>query len=157
MAEGKHTLVKEKTVGDTAVDGLLAGIMAGIVAAVFLLVAGLISGQMPGSVLARFDPTLEGSTLMGGLMHLAISAVYGALFAVLVRPLGRRWPRVSNLGWLLGAFYGLVLMFLAKALFITGLNSGLREFTTFNFAAFHIIYGIVLGFIVSRANRAIDM
>ncbi len=148
MTDGNKAMIREKTAGDVAVDGILAGVGAGVVSAVFLLVAGLVAGEGPGIVLARFDPALKGSALSGTLLHLGISAVYGALFATLYRPVVRRWPHALRLGWLLGLAYGFILLLLAEGTLQSGLNSGLMDVPAVQFAVFHLLYGLVLGFIL---------
>jgi hypothetical protein len=67
--------------GDTAVDGLLAGVGAGALMAAFLLAAAGMAGQDWQSVLRQFDPGLTPAPLTGLVTHLAVSGVYGILFA----------------------------------------------------------------------------
>ena len=80
-----------RTAGDAAVDGLLAGAAAGVAMATYLVVIGLVAGEEPTVVLARFDPSGAGAAapLIGGVMHLAVSAVYGLLFGLIYRLTGR--------------------------------------------------------------------
>ena len=154
MAESNKVLAKENTAGDAAVEGLLAGLVAGLVSAVVLIIFGLFTGESPGTVLGRFDATLAGNPLIGGFMHLATSAVYGIVFAVFLRLIGRRWGGAHRLAWLLGLVYGLVLLLVAETLVLTGFETRLNEFSTLAFTAFHIAYGLTLGIALERSNQA---
>ena len=153
MAERNGVLVKENTAGDAAVDGLLAGLVAGLISALLLILIGLISGDSPGTVLGRFDPSLAGSPIVGGLLHLATSAVYGMMFALLFRLIGRRWSNAHRLAWLLGLVYGLLLLVIAEVVVLSGFETMLGEFSAGAFAAFHIAYGLTLGIALERSNR----
>src|SRR5439155_8205458 len=86
--------------GDAAVDGLISGVAAGLLMAIFLLAAGWIGGRGLADVLRQFDPGPVPAPLTGAITHLAVSGVYGILFASLWRPLKRAWARLP--AWLLG-------------------------------------------------------
>jgi hypothetical protein len=131
--------------GDTAVDGLLAGVGGGVVMALYLGLAGLWLGEGFVVMLGRFDPGLAGSPFVGGLAHLAMSAIYGILFALSWRLLLHRWlGRVSL--WLTGLAYGLILFLAATAVGLPLSDSPLREIPALHFAAAHVIYGAALGY-----------
>ena len=153
MAERNGVLVKENTAGDTAVDGVLAGLVAGLISALLLILIGLISGDSPGTVLGRFDPSLAGNPLIGGLLHLATSAVYGMMFALLFRLIGRRWSGANRLVWLLGLLYGLLLLVIAEVVILSGFETMIGDFSAGAFAAFHIVYGLTLGIALERFDR----
>ena len=110
-----------RTAGDAAVDGLLAGAAAGIAMAAYLVVIGLVAGEGPAVVLARFDPSGAGaaSPLIGALMHLAVSAVYGLLFGLIYRLIGRGRLAGRAAGALMGLVYGLALLLVAQGLALT--------------------------------------
>ena len=97
---------KHKTMGDTAVDGLLAGILAGLGMAAYLVLAGLLTGVAPAVMLGRFDPRQAGNWLTGSVAHLAMSGVYGIIFALLFWGLVRLRPSLARWGWLLGLALG---------------------------------------------------
>ncbi|MEK7277035.1 MAG: hypothetical protein AAB427_06780 [Chloroflexota bacterium] len=150
MTDNKPLAAKKTTMGDAAVDGLIAGIGAGVVMAAVLVVAGLLTGDGPGVVLGRFDPGTAASPVTGGLMHLAVSGVYGALFG-----LGRRlisgWQPVSRLpGWLIGLAYGLGLWAVAQASLLSGAESPLQEVPALYFALAHAVFGLTLGLAMTR-------
>lgn len=141
---------RRQTAGDAAVDGLLAGAAAGIAMAAYLVVAGLLAGEGPAFVLARFDPARQGSPLLGAVIHLAVSAVYGLLFGLIYRLIGRGRLSGRTAGALIGLVYGLVLLLLAQGLTLTGAGTTLREIPVAQFAIAHLIYGLVLGWLVAR-------
>ena len=153
MAEIKRTSVKEITAGDAAVEGVISGLVAGLISALLLVVFGLISGDSPGIVLARFDASLTGNPLLGGIMHLATSAVYGIVFAVFYRLISRRWNGAHRLAWLLGLVYGLLLLVVVEVVVLSGFETRLDEFSTVAIVAFHIVYGLTLGIVLERSNN----
>ena len=81
----------------------------------------------------------------GALSHLAVSSIYGALFGVLSLPLGKRVPL-----WLAGVAYGLVLYVIARVAILPGTGSPLLEIPSLIFAAAHLFYGGVLGWLQGR-------
>jgi hypothetical protein len=139
------------TAGDAAVDGLLAGAAAGIVMAAYLVVIGLLAGEGPASVLTRFDPARQGSPVIGAMIHLAVSAVYGLLFGVIYRLVGRGRLSGRAAGALIGLVYGLALLLLAQGLTFIGAGTMLREISAVHFVIAHLIYGFVLGWLVARS------
>jgi hypothetical protein len=146
MSQTKNLIAKDSTIGDSAVDGLLAGLGAGIVMAIYLVAAGAIGGDSPAAVLSRFDPG-DAAPVTGALMHLAVGSVCGMVFGV-----GYRYLRQSRLpSWLLGAIYGLALLLLAEAVILPGANSPLRAIPVWSFGAAHMLYGATLGLLVGRA------
>ena len=153
MDESNRVLVKEDTAGDAAVEGVLAGVVAGLISVWLLILIGLIAGDSPGTILGRFDPSLAGNPLIGGLLHLATSAVYGMIFAVFFRLIGRRWSGAHRFAWLLGLLYGLLLLVIAEVVILSGFETMLSEFSTGALIAFHIVYGLTLGFALERSNR----
>ena len=83
MSDTAQRVIRKKSGGDTAVDGLLAGILAGLGMAAYLILSGLLSGTSPAIILGRFDPTMDGGWLVGSAAHLAVSGIYGVGFALL--------------------------------------------------------------------------
>ncbi|MCB8985933.1 MAG: hypothetical protein H6659_19045 [Ardenticatenaceae bacterium] len=137
---------RERTWGDTAVDGLLAGLVGGLVMGLFLAVASWLNGGLPLAVLGYFDPAQAGGWLTGLLAHLAVSAIYGAGLALLLR--GVRWirPSLTKLAWLWGAAYGLLLWGLAAGVVLTAVDSSLLKIPTWEFGLAHLLYGLVVGY-----------
>jgi hypothetical protein len=142
---------RRQTAGDAAVDGLLAGAAAGVAMAAYLVVAGLLAGEGAASVLARFDPARQGSPLMGAVVHLAVSAVYGLLFGVIYRLIGRGRLAGRPAGIALGLVYGLALLLVAQGLAAIDAGLALREIPVGQFAIAHLVYGLILGWLVARS------
>jgi hypothetical protein len=131
---------------ETAIDGLGYGFLAGLVMMVVLFGFGLFQGSSPAEVLDRFAPPLaERGTLTAGLAHLAVSAVYGAIFGLLWSQLAtRRLP-----GWLVGLAYGLVLLLVARFLQVSMPDEALNlPFVQLLVA--HLVYGGSLGGLFGR-------
>lgn len=150
MRDSRQVSEKRRTFGDAAVDGLLAGGAAGLLMAVYLWLAGLALGYSAGTLFSRFDPGQTPSPVTGGLIHLAVSGVYGVLYG-----LGRRltavWPGLRQVpGWLLGAAYGLVLLALAWTVVLPGTGSTVRELPLIHLAVAHLLYGLALGALARR-------
>jgi hypothetical protein len=151
--DSSYTERHNKTAGDVAVDGLLAGLLAGAVMGVFLVVADWLAGISPADTLSRFDPAAQSSPLVGGLLHLALSGLYGVVFALLFRVLVKRRPVVVRWAWLVGAGYGMVLWLAAQAVLLTGLNASLGTVPTALFALAHVLYGAMLGLSLARVEH----
>lgn len=146
---------QRRATGDVVVDGLLSGLPAGAAMGVFLVVMGLVGGVGPGKMLGRFDPTGQGSPLTGLLIHLAVSGLYGVGLAVLVHILGGRWANWRRYGWLLGAAYGLLVWVVAQFVLLPRLGIALADdISPAQFIPAHLIYGIMLGYILGRHQSA---
>lgn len=141
---------RKKSIGDVAVDGLLAGMAAGVVMAVWLVLVGLVEGEGPAAMLGRFDPGAGGSPLIGALMHLAVAGFYGVGLALILRLLAGRGIATVRAVWLLGAAYGLILWLAARLVVLPGLNQALGDIAALNFLAAHVLYGMALGFLLGR-------
>ena len=150
MADAAQRALRNKKVGDMAVDGLLAGILGGLAMAVYLVLSSFLNGASPAVTLGRFDPSLQGVWLPGVLAHLAVSAVYGVIFALLFALPIRRWPALRRFGWLVGLAYGLILMALAQGVLLPATGSPLLQMGAIHLALAHALYGVVLGYEVSR-------
>ena len=150
-----HTLHRTQSGwGDAAVDGLLSGVAAGLLMAGFLTSAGLIGGQSWEGVLRQFDPGAMPAPLAGAVTHLAVSGVYGILFASLWRPLTRLWGRLP--GWLAGLVFGCLLWLLAATVTAARAASGaqwLQAIPPAQLAIAHLLFGLALGWLVSRRQN----
>ena len=153
MAEIKSTAKTSISYGDTAVDGLLGGALGGGLMAIYLIIAGLIGGDGVGVIMARFAPPGNSSPLVGTVAHLAVSAIYGVIFALALAIIGRLWPQTSKLSWILGAIYGLTLWLVAEFIVLPAVDSPLQMIQPVHFALAHLVYGLTLGLIVGRSNR----
>jgi hypothetical protein len=144
MNKERSFSTKENTSGDAIVNGLYAGLLAGMVMLVYLVVTGLIMGHPPLVVLGLFAPGKADSPLLGGLMHLAVSGVYGSLYGLIRHAIPVRL-RVGLPGWLSGALFGFLLFVMAELFLLPGTGSPLLAIPAANFALAHIIFGVVLG------------
>lgn len=145
--------VRDKTASDALIDGLLAGIGAGAAMVLLLLLTGLLGGGEAASIgiiLSRFDPLGAGNPMTGLFTHIAVSAIYGLLFGLILLILARLWAPVRRLGWLVGLVYGLVLYGIARGAFSAGVDSGLAQFPTTILLSAHVLYGLVLGLLTGR-------
>lgn len=136
---------KNSRTGDAAVDGLLAGLGAGVVMAIYLLITGMIGGEAMGTIMGRFAPGRETAPLTGLLAHLAVSAIYGALFGVLSLPFRNRIPV-----WVMGLLFGLSLFLIAWYALLPGTGSSLLNISPANFGIAHLLYGGALGWQLNR-------
>jgi hypothetical protein len=144
MGESNSILVRKSTASDAAIDGLFAGLIAGIFMILVIILGGLLAGEPPAEVLGRFSTGQAATPLAGGLLHLAVSGIYGVVFSLLVHwmPLGLR-KRLP--GWLVGLVYGALLLGLAVGVLLPGLRSPLAELPLWVLALGHGAYGLVLG------------
>ncbi len=150
MSDAAERAIREKKGGDTAVDGLIAGILAGLGMAAYLIVSGLLSGISPADMLGLFDPGMVGHWLTGTVAHLAVSGVYGVVFALLFSLMVRIRRPLLHFGWLIGLVYGLLLLALARGVLLPMAGSPLLQISTANLLIAHVIFGLMLGFEVNR-------
>lgn len=144
--------INEMKAGDAAVDGLLGGILAGLVMAIALLLLGLVSGESMLEILKRFDPSSTGTPLVGALLHLAISGIYGIVYGILCWMFIRRWLASRSL-WvniLAGGIYGLGLWLIAQVAVLPLSGSALSGFPAWQFFLAHLLFGGVLGWSIWR-------
>jgi hypothetical protein len=154
MAGSRSMEKTTRSIGDSAVDGLFSGAVAGILMAVYLVIAGLLKGEDPGTVLGRFTPSGDGSPLLGAAAHLAVSAVYGAIFALILGQIGRLRPSLLRFSWLLGAAYGISLWLAAEFIILPAAGSPLHLIPPIHFALSHLVFGLTLGVAIGWVNRS---
>lgn len=146
----ESTVAETVTSAETGVNNWLgaagAGILAGVVMAVPMAV------MMPGA-LETAIPALYGmdGALAGVSAHLAHSAVFGVVFAALVR-FGGRWTdtddRIRMAG--IGVAYGVVLWLIAASVVMpawlgaVGIDATVPTFDITSMVA-HALFGVVLG------------
>jgi len=148
MQNTKQLTHEKIRAGDAAVDGLISGIVAGAVMALYLVIAGWLLGTDAGTMLARFDPGEATSPLRGALMHLAVSGVYGIVYALIATRLWRvRWP-----GALKGIAYAAILFVVTEGLLLPRTQSPLLAIPWTHFAIAHLLYGATLGVLNARKS-----
>ncbi|MCB0034158.1 MAG: hypothetical protein KDE51_09070 [Anaerolineales bacterium] len=145
-----YTNTNPTTIGDTAVDGLLAGIGGGLLMMLFLIIATSFLSETPLTLLAKFDPSNGNSWLQGLLSHLAVSTIYGLLYAVGLVMLSFVWPAVKRLGWAIGLLFGLCLGLIGRGWLLPLTDSALLEIPAVLFMTAHLLYGLVLGILIMR-------
>lgn len=151
MAETRTFKRDETTIGDAAVDGLLAGAGAGLVMLAYLIVVGLTHGRALVGVLGDFDLGDGGTALTGVLTHLAVAAVYGVVYGLGARIVPRRW-RKRRVAWITGLLYGLLLLLLAQTLFLSNGGVSLSQVPLSHLVIAHLIYGLGLGILIHRTG-----
>jgi hypothetical protein len=164
MADGmKNTQLigQRETAGDGVVDGLFAGAGAGLAMVAYLIAVALAGGGTPGTALGRFAPGTDADPLVGAVAHLAVSAVYGAFFGLLVSLAPASWRldrlgtrRARMLGTAIGLVYGLMLVMLATTILLPRTGSALAELDTGHLVIAHAAYGLVLGWLMLGRNVA---
>ncbi len=137
-------------ISDFVIDGLLAGLGAGFVMGVYLLVTGLFLGFGIVETLDLFTVVGPSSPFVGGFSHLAVSGIYGAFFGVLYPFFVRR---LSVPSWAAGLGFGVLLFLIGNYALVPGTGSRLVEISPLNFGIAHLLYGLVLGWLVGRPSR----
>jgi hypothetical protein len=138
--------------------GALAGLAGGVAMA---LVAALLAASMGQDIwheskriaaivygpAALAAPGFDlGPVLVGSLIHLVVSALLGALFAIITR----RWLHLtSDFGTpvLAGLIYGLMIWMVAYFVALPVLNPALLDVYAPAFIIQHVAYGIVTGLV----------
>jgi hypothetical protein len=147
MREASSYPGQDSAVGDAAVEGLFGGMIAGIAMVVYLLLAGLTFGAGPLVILSHFGGSGGSTPLVGLLLHLGVSGVYGIVFA-LIRQLTAQCRGFRPTLWLvgvLGGAYGLVLWLLAQSILLPATSSSLMAIPGGHLLVAHLIFGIFLG------------
>jgi hypothetical protein len=145
----QQTVTAPVTLGEAAVDGLLGGIGAGLLMAAYLIVAGLAYGDGILITLGRFDPAASASPVIGALAHLGLAGIYGALFGIARKLVGRAMGGVLARG-AAGAVYGLGLYAFAAGVLLPAWGSLLQEVPGAHFAVAHLLFGVTLGLLSGR-------
>ena len=155
MAKLSKDFRKEIKFSEVAVEGLFAGLLAGLAMAAWMAVSALIRSETLGDLFSRFNPTQTASPLMGLLLHLAASSVYGILFG-LVWYLAST-PHHTDLSGrqavVLGAGYGVLLFLLGWYLLLPASASPLRQLPFWQFGLAHLIYGAIMGWLIRHSIR----
>jgi hypothetical protein len=147
------TTTHKLSIGDAAVDGLFRGVLAGVGMAAYLMLALAPQGGNPASVLSLFGPSGGTNPTLGTVTHLAVSAIYGALFGALWQKLARRFnrPMLAVIG---GLVYSGLLFILAESVLLNAAQSPLASIPALQFGIGHVVYGLCLGVLTERGRRA---
>jgi uncharacterized membrane protein YagU involved in acid resistance len=143
-------------VKDRFIAGGLAGIIAGLIQYMYGLVSKALGfsdrefGQFSESVLNLHVYTGVLGQIIGVLSHMAVSIIFGVLFAYIIQKASSRYYLLK------GAMYGLVLWFL-----LSGFGSVLRlpnftkipPLTELDILGGAILYGLVLAYSLKLLER----
>jgi hypothetical protein len=136
------------TISDAAAEGLFGGLGAGITAALVIMALGLIGGEGPAIILGRFDPNARADALRGVVMLVGAGSVYGALFGI-----GYHFTILGRLpAWLAGLLFGALVLAVAYLYTLPGQESPLLAIPFLSLAAAHAVYGLALGFLITRVD-----
>lgn len=155
MSETRSMIRRQETTGDVAVEGLFSGLIAGLIMALYLILAGLTYGESLIGTLSRFA-TDEGSTpLVGLLLHLGVSGVYGIFYDLGCQFTLRRRANVLSPLWAgaIGGFYGFLLLVLARYVLLPSTGSPIREIPVLHLSIAHLVFGVALGLLTYSAAR----
>jgi len=150
MSNSQPLIRARSSIGDAAVDGLLNGVMAGVVMAIYLMISGVLTGTGVAATLNAFDLGQGTSPVRGVLIHLAVAAIYGMVFSLLYRLIGRGRSIGRGGNVLIGLAYGLLLWLITQITFAAGINVALSSLPATHFAVAHALFGLVLGWLIGR-------
>ncbi len=140
---------------DAAAGGIFPGLLGGVVMLIVLIAGGLLIGHTPAQVMGAFD-TAGGLPLRGVLVHLAVSCVYGTLFALLLHGLVFRL-RFSWSIALLGTIYGFGLWLVALIVLRQAIPALLAATPPPVFLLAHLMYGLTLGMEAKRQIASLNL
>src|SRR5258706_12565767 len=144
IAVSSHTT----SISEAAVDGLRRGLPAGSGMLLYLFAASPTLNESPLVLLGRFARVEQTSPAFGFAAHMGMSAVYGILFMLLWRLIGRRVPR--NIAPVVGIAYGIVLFLIAELILLPAGQSPLLQIPAIHWGIGQGIYGLVLGYLTGR-------
>jgi hypothetical protein len=143
MEKSQYLTRSHTSAGDAVVSGLFGGLLGGLAMALVIALISQFAGQ-GFAYLGFFATTSPNPPLQGLLMHLAVSSIYGMLYALI-----RRWTRLDRLaqvpGWLAGLVYALGLWAFGITVLLPATNSLMLTLPWQVFFCGHIAYGLVLG------------
>ncbi len=152
MSNSQPLIRARSSSGDAAVDGVLHGVGAGIVMAIYLIAIGMVTGAGLTATLSAFDLGEGTSPVRGALIHLAVAAIYGMLFSLIYRLLGRGRSIGRSGNVAIGLAYGLLLWLITQIAFAAGISVALSSLPTVHLAVAHALYGLTLGWLTGRAQ-----
>ncbi len=152
MDNSKSLVRARSSSGDAAVDGLLNGVIAGVVMAIYLLSFGVAAGAGLAATLSALDLGQGTSPVRGALIHLAVAAIYGMVFSLIYRLIGRRKPIGRGGTMIMGVTFSLVLWLITQIAFAAGINVALYSLPAAHLAVAHVMYGAALGWLTGRAR-----
>ena len=143
-------LRNKNSISNLAVDGLIYGLIGGIAMTISLAAFALIPGKTPNTYLERFSVSGLTSPMQGLLSHLAVSAIYGVLFGMLIWPVLARISPAKFISIIGGLVYAVILLLLAQTAILPGTGSPLAQLPFWQWVVGHVLYGLVLGGLFAR-------
>jgi hypothetical protein len=160
--------VSLRTWGDLRRGGMIGGLIGGIVMAVVLMMVSSLRGMgalQPFYLIAaafyrpwaRVQGVDPGPLLIGVVGHLLLSALLGAVFAVVVGAVTRRGTRSTALWLAAGIVWGALLALISQFVALPLADPVMATTTGHLFAWWglsYLLYGFVLGAIVASPAQA---
>ena len=131
--------------GDAAVDGLLNGVIAGVGMGLYVLLVFLVNGLPINEILSYFS-NMSASPVIGALVHLAVSGIYGVLFGLAYTLFLTRWT-ITSYTWfvvLVGIVYG-GLLWLVATFVVFRSSLSVENISGMHLLIAHLIFGLMLG------------
>ena len=150
MSNSQPLTRARSSIGDAAVDGLLNGVAAGVVMAIYVMISGVLTGAGLAATLSAFDLGQGASPVRGALIHLAVAAIYGMVFSLIYRLIGRGRSISRGGDVLIGVAYGLLLWLITQVAFAGGISVALSSLPAVHFAVAHALFGLTLGWLIGR-------
>ena len=139
-------------ISNLAVDGLIYGLISGVAMVLSLAAFALLSGESPGAYMERFSMGELTSPIQGLLSHMAVSAIYGALFGALIWSVLIRFSSAKIISIIGGLIYAALLLLLAQTAILPGTGSPLAQLPFWQWALGHAVYGLTLGILFARKS-----
>ncbi len=139
-----RTLWRESHASSALFAGIIASIPAALVSAALFFAADLLHTRPLGSTLLRVGAVAHAGTWATALtVHVAVSALFGAVFGLLVAFTAHHIAPLAGAAW--GAFYGLLVWLVCFVLILPWVESDLAVQTRTGLL-WHLVYGATLGF-----------
>lgn len=155
MSETRSVIRQYETTGDVAVEGLFSGLIAGLLMALYLVLAGLTYGEGLIATLSRFATDESSTPLVGLLLHLGVSGVYGIFYNLGCQFTLRRRANALSPLWVsvIGGLYGLLLLAVAWTILLPSTGSPLLEIPVLHLFIAHLLFGVALGLLTYTAAQ----
>lgn len=150
-----RTLHKDKhnLIADCIVDGILHGMFAGAVMLALFIGMGNLVGKSPLDLLSMLGaPDAASSPMQGALRHIAMSAIYGIVWSLLIVLPVCRWRLVRVPNWrVIGIGFGILLW--SIALIVIQYWTALSLLPWYALLIAHMVYGGTLGYLQVRQKN----
>jgi hypothetical protein len=147
-----------KRTSDAVIDGLFNGIQAGLLMGMYLALVLIARHQGLAPFLNGLSQVTGSSPLASVFFHLAVSAIYGALFGGISKVFSLKWSGSTNT-WPsqgLGVIFGALLYLFASTVLISETRNLLQGVLPIHFLIAHLIYGWALGLLMSNSWKQVE-